>query len=88
MPQTSAGHLVEALSGQRLDEYFREHIFEPLGMQDTGFHVPADKQARFAANYERGPDKSLKLLDDPERSPYLGEPHLLLWRWRSGRHHS
>ena len=68
------GHLVEALSGQRLDEYFAANIFEPLGMQDTGFHVPADKQSRFAANYERGPDKSLKLLDDPERSPYLGEP--------------
>ncbi len=68
------GHLVEALSGQRLDEYFQEHIFEPLGMQDTAFHVPEDKQDRFAANYERGPDKKLKLLDDPARSPYLGEP--------------
>lgn len=68
------GHLVEALSGQQLDEYFAEHIFTPLGMQDTGFHVPEGKQSRFAANYERSPDKSLKLLDDPERSPYLGEP--------------
>lgn len=68
------GHLVEALSGQRLDEYLEEHIFAPLGMGDTGFHVPAGKQARFAANYERAPDKSLKLLDDPARSPYLGKP--------------
>ena len=68
------GHLVEALSGQRLDEYFQEHIFEPLGMCDTAFYVPKEKQDRFAANYERGPDKTLKLLDDPERSPYLGEP--------------
>jgi len=68
------GHLVEALSGQQLDAYLEEHIFTPLGMQDTAFHVSEDKQSRFAANYERGPDKALKLLDDPQRSPYLGEP--------------
>ncbi len=68
------GHLVEALSGQRLDAYFAEHIFEPLGMKDTAFHVHPDKRSRFAANYERAPDKTLKLLDDPEKSPYLGEP--------------
>ncbi len=68
------GHLVEALSGQSLDEYFSEHIFEPLGMTDTAFHVDAAKQERFAANYERAPDKSLKLLDDPAKSAYLGKP--------------
>ncbi len=68
------GHLVEALSGQPLDEYFQEHIFEPLGMTDTAFHVPPEKVGRFAANYERAPDKSLTLLDDPEKSAYLGRP--------------
>ncbi len=68
------GHLVEALSGQRLDHYLEEHIFAPLGMTDTGFHVPDEKQSRFAANYERGPDKALKLLDDPTRSAYLEPP--------------
>ena len=68
------GHLVEALSGQPLDEYFAEHIFQPLGMEDTAFHVDPEKQSRFAANYERGPDKSLKLLDDPEKSAYLAKP--------------
>lgn len=68
------GHLVEALSGQPLDEYFAEHIFQPLGMTDTAFQVDAAKQSRFAANYERAPDKSLKLLDDPEKSAYLGKP--------------
>ena len=68
------GHLVEALSGKTLDRYFEDHIFEPLGMTDTAFHVATDKHERFAANYERAPDKSLKLLDDPQSSAYLAEP--------------
>jgi CubicO group peptidase (beta-lactamase class C family) len=45
------GRLVEVVSGQRLDAYFREHIFAPLDMNDTFFHVPADKQERLAAMY-------------------------------------
>jgi len=71
------GHLVEAISGQPLDEYFAEHIFEPLGMTDTAFFVAPEKQGRFAANYERAADKSLKLLDDPEKSAYLARPSFL-----------
>ena len=67
------GYLVQELSGQRYDEYLREQIFEPLGMDDTGFHVPPEKQHRFAANYERGPDRQLRLLDDPADSHYLEE---------------
>src|SRR5664280_3602103 len=35
------GYLVEILSGETLDKYFRTHIFEPLGMNDTYFYVPA-----------------------------------------------
>jgi len=68
------GHLVEALSGSTLDSYFDEHIFKPLDMTDTAFHVAPDKCERFAANYERAPDKSLKLLDDPQKSAYLEKP--------------
>ncbi len=68
------GALVERLSGQPLDAYLAEHIFEPLGMTDTAFSVPAEKVERFAANYQRAPDKSLKLLDDPEKSSYLAHP--------------
>ena len=33
------GHLIEVISGQRLDAYLREHILEPLGMRDTGFVI-------------------------------------------------
>lgn len=68
------GHLVEALSGTTLDRYFEENIFAPLGMTDTAFHVPGEKLDRLAANYERGPDKTLRLLDDPQRSTYQEKP--------------
>ena len=64
------GYLVETISGQRFDEYLQEYIFDPLGMEDTGFDVPAEKIDRFAANYERGPDRQLRLLDDPATSNY------------------
>ena len=64
------GYLVETISGQRFDEYLQEHIFNPLGMEDTGFDVPPEKIDRFAANYERGPDRQLRLLDDPATSNY------------------
>ncbi|MEX0784791.1 MAG: serine hydrolase domain-containing protein [Dehalococcoidia bacterium] len=71
------GALVEIISGQRFDEYLQSHIFEPLGMVDTSFQVPEYKVERFAANYQRQADKTLKLIDDPERSTYLREPTFL-----------
>jgi CubicO group peptidase (beta-lactamase class C family) len=65
------GYLVEVLSGQRFDDYLRTQIFEPLGMTDTGFTVPADKVGRFAANYVRLPGSTeATIMDDPEDSPY------------------
>ena len=71
------GHLVEALSGMTLDRYFEEHIFKPLGMTDTAFSVAPKSQSRLAANYERQRDKTLKLIDDPADSTYLGHPSFL-----------
>lgn len=68
------GYLVEALSGRRFDRYLEENIFGPLGMKDTAFFVPPEKADRLAANYTRRRDKTLKLIDDPETSPYLEEP--------------
>jgi len=65
------GALVEAISGQTFEDYLREIIFEPLGMTDTAFSVPQAKLSRFSANYARTPDKSLKLVDDPQTSNYL-----------------
>ena len=45
------GRLVEIWSGQSLDKFFHEQIFQPLDMVDTGFYVKADNHSRFAANY-------------------------------------
>ena len=71
------GYLVEAISGHPFDEYLREAIFEPLGMNDTSFFVAPEKAHRFAANYQREPDKSMKLIDDPKTSAYLAKPSFL-----------
>jgi CubicO group peptidase (beta-lactamase class C family) len=43
-------------------------------MKDTSFAVEGSKLPRFAANYRRGPDKKLELIEDPEKSIYLSEP--------------
>jgi CubicO group peptidase (beta-lactamase class C family) len=68
------GALVEIISGKRFDKFLEEEIFAPLKMKDTSFKVEASKLPRFAANYRRGPDKKLELIDDPEKSTYLKEP--------------
>jgi CubicO group peptidase (beta-lactamase class C family) len=64
------GYLVEAISGVPFDVYLRENIFEPLGMVDTSFQIAPEKVDRFAANYQRTPEKTLKLIDDPQDSSY------------------
>lgn len=68
------GALVEIISGTPFAQYLEEVIFRPLGMKDTAFFVPPQKTARFAANYERGPTKTLQLIDDPETSDFTREP--------------
>jgi CubicO group peptidase (beta-lactamase class C family) len=48
--------LIEVLSGLHLDDYLEQRILRPLGMNDTGFYVPAKKAERFAALYALRPD--------------------------------
>ena len=67
------GGVVEVASGIALDRFFRERIFKPLQMVDTQFYVPANKAARFAANYNYK-DGKLTLKDDPRESRYLENP--------------
>ena len=45
------GYLIEVVSGKPLDQFLKERIFEPLGMQDTFFYVPQDKVDRLATAY-------------------------------------
>lgn len=50
--------LVEKVSGQNLEDYFHQHIFAPLGMEDTFYNVPLEKQARVVPIYQRQDDGS------------------------------
>src|SRR5204862_636884 len=45
------GYLIGKISGKPFEQFLKERIFNPLGMNDTDFHVPADKAHRFAACY-------------------------------------
>ena len=64
------GYLVEVISGQPFDVFLRERLFGPLGMEDTGFHVPPDKVDRFAANYRLTDEGRLEVVDDPAAGEY------------------
>lgn len=50
------GAVVEVVSGMRFGEFLKQRIFEPLGMEDTGFYVPKEKQDRLAKVYRELPD--------------------------------
>jgi CubicO group peptidase (beta-lactamase class C family) len=58
------GRLVEVLSGQSLDRFFAERIFEPLGMHETGFGLPEDQRHRLAGLYVPGEDKRAVRFDE------------------------
>ena len=70
------GYLVQKVSGQPLDEFFRQNIFEPLDMKDTAFYVPNEKVNRFAACYGPKQNGGLKVVDEPAKSQYLAQPLL------------
>ncbi len=71
------GYIVEKLTGQTLPDFMREHIFNPLGMRDAGFYVPADKQQRFAANYrDDGQGHLVPVVNDGLTSGYAAQPTL------------
>jgi CubicO group peptidase (beta-lactamase class C family) len=54
------GAVVEKASGQPLDVFLRERIFDPLKMVDTSFFLPADKRARLATVYSAKEDGSIQ----------------------------
>jgi CubicO group peptidase (beta-lactamase class C family) len=79
------GYLIGKISGQPFEQFLKERIFDPLGMGDTGFHVPAEKAHRLAACYSADPPGqvtfhaterkgTLTLQDDPAKSPFLSPP--------------
>src|SRR6202012_1252978 len=78
------GYLIGKISGQPFEQFLKQRILDPLGMHDTGFHVPADKAHRLAACYSADPQgatfhatdrkASLTPQDDPATSPFLSPP--------------
>jgi methyl acetate hydrolase len=67
------GQTVERLSGQSLEDYFRQQILDPLGMNDTGFILGPDQRSRLAGMHEHQSDGSLQLMPPGEPS----EPEFL-----------
>lgn len=59
------GVLIARVTGRPLPEFLAERLFEPLGMVDTGFEVPAGKLDRFTGYYRRNPAGAIELVDAP-----------------------
>jgi CubicO group peptidase (beta-lactamase class C family) len=63
---TLQGVLVSRVSGQSLPGFMAERLFDPLGMADTGFEVPAGRRDRFTSYYRTSPAGGLELADGPD----------------------
>jgi CubicO group peptidase (beta-lactamase class C family) len=82
------GYLIGKISGVPFEQFLKERILDPLGMNDTDFHVPAAKAQRFAACYSADPQGGmtfhagqrrggLTLQDDPATSSFLSPPEFI-----------
>src|SRR6476469_7083773 len=70
------GKLVEKVSGQKLEDYFRQHIFAPLQMADTSYHVPQEKASRHVAAQQRAGERmdGAVILQTPQPGLTIPEP--------------
>lgn len=68
------GVLVSRVTGQSFETFLAERIFEPLGMKDTGFHVPADKIDRLPPNYVPNPETGEMLEWEEAAGTRVSEP--------------
>ena len=66
---TWLGRIVEAVTGETLEQYFREHILDPLGMKDTSFLVPPEKVVRLVTLHQREEDGSLRAVEKQPIQP-------------------
>ncbi|MFF2996443.1 serine hydrolase domain-containing protein [Streptomyces sp. NPDC057950] len=65
-PSALQGILIARVSGRTFPDFLAERIFEPLGMRDTAFEVPASKRHRFTSAYAPAADGTLRLTDAPD----------------------
>jgi CubicO group peptidase (beta-lactamase class C family) len=68
------GVLIARAAGQPLETFFRERIFEPLGMKDTGFTVPAAKLDRLASCYRADRETGGLVLEDGVEESFWSRP--------------
>ena len=68
------GRVVEVISGQRFDEYVKEHVLDPLGMTETAWSVDAADASRLAALYTPNPATGLAMRLDAMGQLALREP--------------
>jgi methyl acetate hydrolase len=70
------GRLVEVVSGKKLEDYFREHIFVPLGMNDTSYDVPDAKGPRLVAQQQRSGERmdGVIVLQQPQLGLTIAAP--------------
>jgi len=68
------GRVVEVLSGMTLGEFMKKRIFEPLGMNDTGFYCPEDQAHRLAALYVPNPADKKAIRADGMGAGALNKP--------------
>lgn len=72
------GRLIEVVSGQTLDQYFAQHVFEPLQMNDSGFYVKGENRDRLVNNYKTDSESPVLVVgDDASVSQYLKPPKFL-----------
>ena len=72
-----AGRIVEVVGGLPLNEYLDRHVFEPLGMVDTGFWIDEAQLGRFTTNYMRTPDERMLRVDLPRADRHCVPPAYL-----------
>lgn len=68
------GVLIARITGQPLETFFRERIFEPLGMEETSLILSAEKRGRFAVAYAPAPEGGLMVVDHPQRTGWTQAP--------------
>lgn len=67
------GVVIEEISGQTLEEFLQENIFDPLGMTDTHFYLPPEKTGRLATVYSATSDRGIERA--PEPGGNVGQGH-------------
>ena len=71
------GYLIEVLSGEKLDDFLKNRIFDPLEMNDTFFELPAKKLDRLTTLYVVGDNKELVSFDSKANTPFKDKVILL-----------